>query len=94
MHIREHALLMVCECVCVFYLADTFYSCPVVDSDVAGVCSEECSSHADCNGESRCCSNGCGHTCAATTTTVTSGIITPNEMERALLFSIAVVEKV
>ena len=40
-----------------------FFSCPVLEGDVVGICSEECSSDSDCNGGQKCCSNGCGHTC-------------------------------
>ena len=41
-----------------------YYSCPPLSSDVAGICSEECSSDSDCTNSQRCCSNGCGHTCS------------------------------
>ena len=46
-----------------FFSASSFYSCPEVDSDTVGVCVEDCSSHSDCPGVNRCCSNGCGHVC-------------------------------
>lgn len=41
-----------------------FFSCPPPPSDVAGVCSEDCSSSSDCDPGQKCCSNNCGHTCA------------------------------
>ena len=41
----------------------TFYSCPVLDDDTVGLCSEECSSDTDCKSYHKCCSNGCGHSC-------------------------------
>jgi hypothetical protein len=40
-----------------------FFSCPVLEDDAVGICSEECSSDEDCNSDQKCCSNGCGHTC-------------------------------
>ena len=40
-----------------------FYSCPVLEEDTVGICSEECSGDTDCNSDQKCCSNGCGHTC-------------------------------
>ena len=41
-----------------------FYSCPVLEDGAVGICSEECSGDEDCNSDQKCCSNGCGHTCA------------------------------
>ena len=41
-------------------------SCPVIDDDVAGICSMECSNDSHCgpHGQGKlCCYNGCGHTC-------------------------------
>ena len=40
-----------------------YHSCPPLDNDVAGICSEECSRDESCQGNQICCSNGCGHTC-------------------------------
>jgi len=37
--------------------------CPPVDPETLGLCAEFCSSDADCTGNSKCCSNGCGHSC-------------------------------
>ena len=37
--------------------------CPRVDSGVVGTCAEECVNDMDCDGEAKCCSNGCGHVC-------------------------------
>ncbi|XP_078391476.1 WAP four-disulfide core domain protein 3 [Cetorhinus maximus] len=30
-----------------------------------GVCAEYCTDDSDCPGDEKCCSNGCGHSCAA-----------------------------
>ena len=38
-------------------------SCPLAAG--AGACVEDCSLDADCHGNQKCCSNGCGHTCQA-----------------------------
>ena len=38
-------------------------SCPPLDDDVGGICSEECPSDGDCPNGQLCCSNGCGHSC-------------------------------
>ena len=49
--------------------ADAVYStvkpgrCPTISPDTGGICVENCSSDADCDGDLKCCSNGCGHTC-------------------------------
>lgn len=47
---------------CIIFAAQ-FYSCPPVDPDAGGICSEECSADSDCSDEARCCPNGCGRTC-------------------------------
>ena len=39
--------------------------CPAVESDQLGTCEEECGSDNDCEGNQKCCSNGCGHVCTA-----------------------------
>jgi len=39
--------------------------CPALRDDSAGVCVEECQSDGDCDGDMKCCSNGCGRVCAA-----------------------------
>ena len=39
--------------------------CPRPDGDTFGTCAEECEDDMDCTGESKCCSNGCGHACMA-----------------------------
>ena len=44
-------------------VVEQFFSCPPVDDDIVGICSEECSDNSDCTGGQKCCSNGCGHTC-------------------------------
>ena len=36
--------------------------CPHTDG-AFGTCVEECSNDMDCQGQWKCCSNGCGHTC-------------------------------
>lgn len=36
-----------------------------MNSDTAGTCNEECSADSACPEQTRCCSNGCGHTCVA-----------------------------
>ncbi|CAG2200678.1 WFDC3 [Mytilus edulis] len=41
--------------------------CPPVPTDSAGVCVDECSSDDTCQGEKKCCSNGCGHFCSMVT---------------------------
>lgn len=40
-----------------------FYSCPPLQDDMVGICSEECSDDTDCQNSEKCCSNGCGHVC-------------------------------
>ncbi|XP_070554198.1 balbiani ring protein 3-like isoform X2 [Ptychodera flava] len=37
--------------------------CPAVEGGVAGICVEDCSSDEECDGDQKCCSNGCGHAC-------------------------------
>ncbi|XP_043197391.1 latent-transforming growth factor beta-binding protein 4-like [Amphibalanus amphitrite] len=37
--------------------------CPRIVKGYKGRCVEECSSDYDCEGETKCCSTGCGHTC-------------------------------
>ena len=39
-------------------------SCPSSQGGF-GICVESCSSDSDCDGDNKCCSNGCGHTCQA-----------------------------
>lgn len=39
--------------------------CPAVESDQLGTCEEECGNDDDCEGNQKCCSNGCGHVCTA-----------------------------
>jgi hypothetical protein len=41
--------------------------CPAVSNDVMGTCSDQCSADDDCEDWEKCCSNGCGHTCATPT---------------------------
>ncbi|VDI66826.1 Hypothetical predicted protein [Mytilus galloprovincialis] len=41
--------------------------CPPVPRDSSGVCVDECSSDDTCQGEKKCCSNGCGHFCSMAT---------------------------
>ena len=41
----------------------TFYSCPEIPQDMVGICSDECTDDSDCENETKCCSNGCGHVC-------------------------------
>ncbi|XP_070557411.1 balbiani ring protein 3-like [Ptychodera flava] len=38
-------------------------TCPAVQSDSVGICAELCDYDHDCDGEEKCCSNGCGHVC-------------------------------
>ena len=38
-------------------------SCPPLEEDVGGICSEECPSDGNCPSGQLCCSNGCGHSC-------------------------------
>ena len=39
--------------------------CPAVDIHHVGICKSECSSDRDCQGDKKCCSNGCGRICSA-----------------------------
>ncbi|XP_006811183.1 uncharacterized protein LOC102804263 [Saccoglossus kowalevskii] len=39
--------------------------CPVVDKDSIGSCQQECEKDSECDGENKCCSNGCGRMCQA-----------------------------
>ena len=39
--------------------------CPAVDIHHVGICTSECSSDRDCQGNTKCCSNGCGRICSA-----------------------------
>ncbi len=45
-------------------MEDEFLSCPPMDSSVAGLCAETCSDDTECQSGQKCCSNGCGHSCA------------------------------
>ena len=39
--------------------------CSSVSNDTVGTCVEECTNDMDCQGESKCCQNGCGgHACS------------------------------
>ncbi|XP_078000283.1 uncharacterized protein LOC144452853 isoform X2 [Glandiceps talaboti] len=42
-------------------------TCPAVEPGLVGTCVEECNSDHDCDGEDKCCSNGCGHVCTLPT---------------------------
>lgn len=48
-----------------FYPAAKPGYCPAVDMHHVGICKSECSSDRDCQGERKCCSNGCGRVCSA-----------------------------
>ncbi|XP_033634887.1 uncharacterized protein LOC117296122 isoform X3 [Asterias rubens] len=37
--------------------------CPMVDFATVGVCSQECDDDSGCEGDKKCCTNGCGNTC-------------------------------
>ena len=37
--------------------------CPPVRPGQIRICVERCSHDSDCNGDEKCCSNGCGHVC-------------------------------
>ena len=37
--------------------------CPRLEQGSVGTCYEECQNDGDCAGDSKCCSNGCGHVC-------------------------------
>jgi len=43
--------------------ADKPGQCPQLEPGRFGVCWEACTTDADCAGDHKCCSNGCGHTC-------------------------------
>ena len=45
------------------FISEKDGTCPVVESDVFGICSEDCSNDSGCSGIQKCCSNGCGHLC-------------------------------
>ena len=38
--------------------------CPNTEGMI-GICVEQCTADDSCEGEQKCCSNGCGHTCMA-----------------------------
>ena len=38
--------------------------CPNTEGMI-GICVEQCAADDSCEGEQKCCSNGCGHTCMA-----------------------------
>ncbi|XP_070563157.1 uncharacterized protein [Ptychodera flava] len=48
-------------------------SCPAPAEGTVGDCAEYCSSDADCSGDEKCCSNGCGHTCTKPEVEITEG---------------------
>ncbi|XP_071788249.1 uncharacterized protein [Asterias amurensis] len=37
--------------------------CPVVSTEIGGICVESCSADGECPNDQKCCSNGCGHVC-------------------------------
>ncbi|XP_077983615.1 uncharacterized protein LOC144438460 [Glandiceps talaboti] len=38
--------------------------CPAALIDVSGICVHQCSNDEECDGDKKCCSNGCGHVCS------------------------------
>ncbi|CAF0851289.1 unnamed protein product [Brachionus calyciflorus] len=38
-------------------------SCPSTKNQIGGICVERCSDDSECEGNLKCCSNGCGHVC-------------------------------
>ena len=54
------------------YTAEKPYSCPEVEAGAVGSCDERCSYDYQCRGNSKCCSNGCGHQCIVPGKTYTS----------------------
>ena len=39
--------------------------CPVVEPSGFGICVQECEDDSGCDGDAKCCANGCGQTCMA-----------------------------
>lgn len=37
--------------------------CPRVENSTVGICVKECQMDNNCTGSTKCCFNGCGHTC-------------------------------
>ncbi len=37
--------------------------CPAVDPEMAGICIQQCNDDGGCDGDKKCCSNGCGNVC-------------------------------
>ena len=37
--------------------------CPELPPGTVGICLQECENDFDCNGDLKCCKNGCGHVC-------------------------------
>ena len=48
-----------------FLSADKPGVCPAVQPGSVGACAELCSKDSDCEGYTKCCSNGCGRSCIA-----------------------------
>jgi len=40
-------------------------TCPEIANDVFGICIERCIGDGSCDGNEKCCSNGCGRVCMA-----------------------------
>ena len=49
----------------VYHIAAKPGHCPAVDIHHVGMCKSECSSDRDCQGDKKCCGNGCGRICIA-----------------------------
>ena len=45
------------------FLTEKSGQCPKLESGMMGTCYQGCNNDWDCEGDSKCCSNGCGHVC-------------------------------
>ena len=63
-------------------------ACPSLIDAIAGTCDEGCKGDTDCEGEMKCCDNGCGHGCFLPVAGRPTYIINYSQLHRAIVFVI------